>query len=282
MLQISVESDINKALNTLDGVLSPRALSFVTMNTLNGSAFAALRKLRTDTPKFLDRPTPRTINSSKVLKATQQKMEAQIVYKDGEITGRGTAGEYLKPVTFGGERRHKRFEGALLRAKLMPPGLFAVPTDDVGKDQYGNVRGGLYTRILSTLQANPDTQQNKYLKSLRRQSTLKLLKKYAKQQLKGNRAAVQRNRERARLNAARYFVVSAGVNDKGLSPGIYERLNTKGGKQNSKLTKLFSFVPSVSYKAQYPFARILADAVRAVFPQSLADAIKREFDRLAR
>ncbi len=105
-----------------------------------------------------DRPTRYTLNSVYSTTATKMKPEASVGIKDGLSTSKGTpASKYLAPEVYGGGRRVKRFERALIAAGIMLPGWYAVAPRGgswaVKLDAYGNIPAAFVVRLLSYLQA---------------------------------------------------------------------------------------------------------------------------------
>ena len=108
--------------------------------------------------KVFDRPTPYTRNAFFIKPATKAKLIATVGLKDELATSKGTpASKYLAPQIFGGQRRIKRFEKALVYAGIMPPGMIAVvpnkPSWAATIDPYGNISSGLIVRLLSYFRA---------------------------------------------------------------------------------------------------------------------------------
>lgn len=109
--------------------------------------------------RVFDRPTPFTLNSLMLRPATKQRQYAEVWFKD--FAPKGTpAAKYLLPQVRGGGRRNKRFEGALRHGGVLGQDEYAIPARGAPKDSYGNVRRGIYQRILSDLGSSRDAAQN--------------------------------------------------------------------------------------------------------------------------
>ncbi|RYF10138.1 MAG: hypothetical protein EOO77_22175 [Oxalobacteraceae bacterium] len=234
-----------------------------------------LNKYKKELSNYFDRPKPFTINSMFLEKATISKQEATIQWKDQGSAGKGTAaGRYLEPETRGGTRSNKRFERSLQYSGQMPQGYFAVPTDDVALDSFGNVSAGLYTKILSALKSSFDSTQNQTTQKGYKGKNASFVGKYRtfgeKQQAK---AAAADNR--ARKKSAKYFTIQPGQAG-GLYPGIYESVVLFGGRGSRRL---FSYVKAVNYKNQFPFEQIGFTATDAKFPSKLEEAIDKVVGR---
>lgn len=268
-LDLKVDFEVKKALGKLDAIDESKWPKIL-QSAVNETGFYVVNKYKQQMPNYIDRPTPFTLNSMFLKKATGQKVEATVQWK--EWTGSGTmpAGKYLTPEVYGGARKQKRFERALQAAKLMPQGFVAVPTKDAPIDNYGNVPGGFITQILSYLRANPDFQQNRSVKRLRKMSTFGLIKGVAKAAL--NKDALKAKEAKARSRQQKFFAVIRGQKGNPLPSGIYQRVNMKLG---SAIKKVFSFVPIATYKVSFPFYDIGTDAANAKFPSKLDEAIAK-------
>lgn len=139
---------------------------YAAMVALNNQAFKAMRDGREHIKSKLDRPTRWTITSWYVRrKATKDKLEAAIGWSDYLSNKSGEAADYyLSQHWNGGRREYKAFEKRLIRAGIMPAGLYAVPgkaAEDMGMiDAYGNMKGGVITAILSALSAFTESGYN--------------------------------------------------------------------------------------------------------------------------
>lgn len=138
---------------TLLAALEPRQWAFATALALTRTAQAVKAEERATLPRVFDRPTPFTRNSLRLQGATKTRQEARVWFKDPP---RLTELEhYLLPQVAGGARPQKRFEATLQRAGLLRPGMALVPTKAAPLDAYGNVRRGIYARILANLRTSP-------------------------------------------------------------------------------------------------------------------------------
>jgi hypothetical protein len=142
---------------------------------LNNQAFKAMRDGRKHIEQKIDRPTRWTITSWYVRKkATKTDLVSAVGWSDYLSNKRGNAADYYLSQHWNGRKReHKAFETRLIRAGIMPDGLYAVPgkaAEDMGMiDHYGNMKGGVLVAILSALgafkeagySANATTRQSK-------------------------------------------------------------------------------------------------------------------------
>jgi hypothetical protein len=127
-------------------------MPFAVSLALNRTAQDVKQSLVSEIGRVFDRPNPFTLNSVRIRPATKTKLEVEIWLKD-DMEGGIAPSHYLGPQVFGGDRRLKRFERALLARKLLPPGMFAVPGSGAKLDSYGNISRGQIVQILSALGA---------------------------------------------------------------------------------------------------------------------------------
>jgi hypothetical protein len=261
LLNVSIDTDLARGLQRLRAVSQDRWPAILT-RAANETAYYVLNKYRQQMPKFLDRPTAFTLNSMYVAKATASKLEATVQWKDSAQGG--SAGRYLQPEVYGGERRHKGFENALQALGLMPKGWFAIPSaNGLPLDAYGNVPRGVIQKILAALKANPETQNKKQVQRLKRMGVAGLAKGIIKTSL--NYSKVKGRETRAAARKAKYFTV---LGDSRLAPGIYERVGTG-------IRQVFFFLPATHYKKQFPFYELGQEAARKKFPEKLDEAISK-------
>jgi hypothetical protein len=149
--------------------LGPKQWNFATAVALTRVGKHVQGAEKTDMRRSLDRPTPYTLNSLYLQRATPANQQARVWFKD--FAPKGTpAGKYLMPQVHGGDRSDKRFERSLQRAGYLSRGKQLAPASGIrGRlDQYGNVPRGIYTQILSQLRAGVDATQHQSIRSKRR------------------------------------------------------------------------------------------------------------------
>ena len=191
--------------------------------------------------KRLDRPTPTTMNSLFVTPATKQKLEAKVWFKDSYSSGI-PADTYMQAAVYGGTRRHKRFEKALIARRIMQPNQYAIPTRDF-LNQYGNITGGFAKKVLSGLGAAETTS--------------------------GYQAnATNSRRSRRKGNAQRFFVLDALDG----SRGIWERKSMFG---SDAIRPVFLFADAPRYKIRLPFQRIAENIVKANLDKQFEIALEQ-------
>ena len=137
-----------------------KQLPFAAAKALTLTAKAAQDEILRAMPRFIDRPTPYTLNSTYVKPATKDRLEAEVGFRDSSPKGT-PAFKYLTPEVYGGRRRVKRFELALRAIGVLPPGMFAMQGEGARIDAHGNMSPRQIEQILSALRASRDPYQNR-------------------------------------------------------------------------------------------------------------------------
>jgi hypothetical protein len=121
---------------------------------LNFAAWDAQKELKKQTPRYVDRPTPWTVNSTFVKKATPEDLSLFLGFKDSAAKGTPAA-KFLQPIVAGQARRQKASERRLARSSAVFQNRYLVPTGKapLTLDQYGNVPRGKMTQVLSRIKA---------------------------------------------------------------------------------------------------------------------------------
>lgn len=159
---MTVEFDLRKT-STLPLLRQfPYLYRYAAANAVNDVAFDAKARLKFHAKRAFRNPKPFTYNAALVYsKAKIDNLQAKVGLKDrGEVPKAGTSPDiYLRRQIIGGERNHKRFEKALLRRfPQFGRGTFFMPATQNKSflDNYGQLRGGVVTQMLSQLQAFPE------------------------------------------------------------------------------------------------------------------------------
>lgn len=273
-LDVKIESDLKKAFPALAAV-SLSQWPKILQSASNETGFYVLNKFKQQMPHYIDRPTPFTVNSMFVKKATGNNLVTSVQWKDFTGSGSIPAGKYLTPEVYGGARKQKRFEKALQAAGLLPSGYVAVPAKGAPVDSYGNVPGGYINQILSYLKANPDYTQNRQVTRLKRMSTGSLIKGIASAVVGHSKLAAKESA--ARKRGKKFFAVIRGKDGNPLPSGIYERVNFTLG---SGIKQVFAFVPVATYKVTFPFYDIGTKAAIDKFPEKLNEAIAKALSKI--
>jgi len=181
MVNISVDI---KGMKELQSKLAgfEKQIPFVLKEALNAVAFQAMREGRDYLQKNIDRPTPWTVKSWYVRKKADKKSLVAVVgwsdylsqkrIQEGQYAG---AEFYLAQHWNGGQRKLKAFERQLIKRRIMPAGMQAVPgkaAEDLNMiDKYGNMKASVLVAILSAVgsfdemgySANATVRQSKRL-----------------------------------------------------------------------------------------------------------------------
>lgn len=148
MLNINVKAEFGEALKALADCESQ--VAYATARALNATAENLQETLRSEMKAvFKGGPTPYTLNSLFLRRATKSRLEAVVWLKT-----RNRPEHYLLPQIQGGGRPMKRFEERLQAMGLMRLDQRAVPASDVKLDGYGNMTKGQISQIMSHLRAD--------------------------------------------------------------------------------------------------------------------------------
>jgi hypothetical protein len=232
-MQLDVRTDLRSAERYLVGLRRDQ-IPFVTAYALTQTAKQAQTDIKQEMMRVFDRPKPYTLNGTFVIPAQKNKLFAVVKLKDG-LPGpnnqdgiRGTPDQYLRAQVKGGQRKPKAFEKLLINRGLMPPGMYAIPTNAAPRDPFGNVSAGYFNRIMSQLRIATDPLSN----------------------------ATPASKKRRRTRTAGYFVAYPGrTQTKHLTPGIYERIGTGFG---GAIRPIFIYTDSApTYRTRLRFDQIV-------------------------
>lgn len=108
---------------------------------------------RIEMRRVFDNPRPYTLNALFGRKASRSggSTRAGIAFREFSGSTGTPAYKYLMPNINGGERRYKRSEKALQGINALPSGKMTVMGKNFQRDQYGDITGGQYTRMLAEL-----------------------------------------------------------------------------------------------------------------------------------
>jgi len=260
-ITLDIKSELPKAIRWTDAMT--KQLPFAIAKAMTESAKKAQVALKAQIPRYVDRPTPFTMNATFVRFASPKKLEAWVGFKD--FASKGTpATKYLQPMIAGGPRRQKSSERQLVAAGVIPSGSFIMPADvtPLKLNAYGNLSGGIYTQMLSRLKA------------------------LGEQGYTANVSGSERSQ--AKRSDRDYF--AGRPNNKPF--GIYARLGKKpkgtggpgtlkGGRPVTSNLKrgfhtAFYVTRQPQYKAKFPVPKILDNTYRNTFGPNLRSALERE------
>lgn len=235
-----------------------RKIKVVTKSALNDAAYLAKKKTEEAIGAVFDRPTPWIKKSVRYVKATADRLQAQIDFDAwGNKTG-VTAEKVLEAEIYGGKRRHKRHEIALQKALILPQGYYVVPGEAADMDAYGNMKGAQIVQIVAWFRGFGRYSGD--LKSMTDKTRDRLRKGGKKRQgfeyfyvPPGGRRSFQRDGGKSGSHA--------------MQPGIYKRLYTGFG---TAIRPVMIFVRAPQYKKRLDFYGIAERAAKAEFDRAFA------------
>jgi hypothetical protein len=198
------------------------------------------RKMR----EVFDRPTPYTLKSLRIYYANTANLKAVLWFKRRDSDDDAA---WAVAQIEGGKRLHKRMEGRLRYAGILPNGWYAVPGSAAPLDAYGNMSRGEISRILNVLGTFWEAGYNK--------ADYRTVRRLAK----GTKKSY----------GFKYIVIHPGSKQGAhLLPGVYRRVTTPFG---SSLKPMMIFVRDVGYRPRLPF--------KAVVDKTIAQRFPTEFDK---
>ncbi|MCW5648363.1 MAG: hypothetical protein KIS62_01320 [Ramlibacter sp.] len=243
MVTISIKHNFPDVKREIDAI--GKQARYAAAVALTRSAQDSQKELRNEMRRIFDRPTPFTLNSLYLKRATRDNLESQVWLKDDF----GTRDHYLLPNIYGGSRPRKSMERTLQAVGLMAPHTFAVPAAGAKLDRNGNVLRSQIVQLLSQLRA---------------------------QRVGGfeSRATGSKRSNRAiKKQGVEYFALAKAHGK--LRPGIYARTRFAFG---SAVRPVFLFVDSVNYKDRFKFFEVGQTTGLRAFPghfeRELAQALR--------
>lgn len=203
-------------------------------------AHRGVAEVKEEMRRVFDRPTPWVMNGVYVAPLREQN-SATVDWKPGGGSKAIPAEKILRAQIEGGARRLKRFE----RLLGLPSNRIAVPGKWADLDQYGNIRAGQITKILSSLRL------------------------FGEQGYRANRS----NRpSRGARRREEYFIIRPGSEHAQLWPGIYRVAQDMGGAP----LLVIAFVRAAQYRPRFAPARIVAQTVARDAAQVWDLALRRQ------
>lgn len=197
------------------------------------------KALRSEMEEVFDRPTAWALGGLRYRKPSMGKPLVSIWLE--EFGGKGIpAADFLSPQIEGGQRKHKRFEKALIARGLMRSGMYAVPGAQAPIDAHGNVPASFIVRMLSDLQA------------------------FGEQGYRANRKGARRGNRKSN-----YFFAGGIGRARHLKPGIYWHL------PNGMLGVVFLFVSKTAYQQRFDFYGVGERAYQRVAGRFMTEALER-------
>lgn len=239
-----------------------KQVRFATMRALNAAAFKAKQETEREIVKAFDSPTPWVQKSVRYVKATKDRLEAQVDFDAWGNKQGVTASSVLNAEIYGGSRRMKRFEKALNARGILPSGMVCVPGDRVPRDSYGNISPGLINQVLSWFDAFGEMGYRANMYAAGREKRWRSTKK---------------------KTGFEFFAIQGKIGK--LLPGIYIRKNY-GSEARARVAHLkhdaaypvFIFVRTTNYKRRLDFYGMAEKVARAEFdaqfPAMLTEAMR--------
>lgn len=247
---LAVKLDM-RPLETL-AVNAPKQVNFATMVALNQAAYQGAEATKAEMRQVFDSPTPWVLGGVRYVKATRDKLYAQVDFDFWGNKQSVTVEKILKAEIEGGDRSIKRFESALRRVGVLPSGMFAVPGAAAKLDAYGNMQAGQIVQIIAWFQA------------------------FGEQGYKANmtdrtKARLGKDSKRKGTRGFAYVAIQRG-NRSHLRPGIYQKIITGFG---SALRPVLIFVDRAHYQQRLDFYTVADTAARKAFQQAFPDALAK-------
>jgi len=233
---------------------------------VNDSAFDVRSGVHAEMAKRLDRPTAFALRSMSVRKATLSRPEAEIFLDNWSSKGNSPERAFAHLFTdhASQHRRWKKYEAALLKARVLPAGMAAVPPRAeswaVRLDAHGNVPGSTIVMLLS------------YFRAFGEQG----YRANATDRSRARRAKVSRKSGYAEINGVVYFVVRREdrrhVN---LAPGIW----AKKGIHGVQVAPVLLFVRKPRYAALLDLESIARREIDRGFERHLSYHLSRRLGK---
>jgi hypothetical protein len=247
MLTINFDDRDLAALGNRAALLTDRNLRFAIAQAMTDSAKEAQEHLKQVTPRFVDRPTPYTLNSTYVRFANPNRLTAEVGFK--QSGAKNPSGKYLTPMARGGDRSNTRVEGVLRAGGVIKPTQFIVPLPAFRGDPFGNVPRGTYNMMLSQLKAF--SGDSRYLNA-------------------SDSARSRRKRE----TAGRFFVIRSQELGEG-PKGIFYR-----APGSDRIELAFAVLDDApNYERRFPINRILNDEYANAYSRNIQTSLAKELDR---
>jgi hypothetical protein len=245
MIELKLTTDIPAKAGKL-ALLTDLQFRFAVAQAMTDAAKAGKGKIESDMSRYIDRPTPFTVNSTYISFANPNRMRAEVGFK--QFAAKGTpAGKYLSAMARGGDRSQKRSETVLRLAGAIGPSEYITPNKEGGwaGDPYGNVPRGTYTMMISQLKAFGGSLS--YLN-----------------------ASNSKRSQRKRARAGQFFMSRSGRAILYRSPG--------GGRDNTE-TAFMVLDQAPNHERRFPIVKLLNEEVARAYPRLIMSSLQRELAR---
>lgn len=258
---------------------SERRFSAAVATALTRTAVKVREAALQEAKAKMDNPTDYTLRQLRYVPATAKRLVSAVGFNVVAITdqmgnplryqdlgpAQTPAGKYLQAQITGGPRRNKRFEVALSKVGILPPGYFAVPGERADVNSNGNQNVGEIRQILSFFGAagfNAGSSQN-------------MTPETKAKRLKGTKKKAGFDYFVASPGDVRQFTRANGTKgSKKMQPGIYRRTYLAMG---TRIEPIIIFVRFAQYKLRYDFESVTTSASDRLLPIEL----KKAFDESA-
>lgn len=241
MITISLRNNFAEAFKNFESKNLARAQKAMA-EALNHTALGVRADEVAEMRNVFDAPTPYTLNSLYVKRATPARLQAVVWFKTGYRNGK----HFLNPQVYGGARMEKRFEFMLRRIGVLPPGMFAVPGNSATLDAHGNMSRGQIVQLLAYFQAF-------YLAG----STANTTSEKRARMAKGSRTK----------KGIEYIVIKQRRG--GLIPGIWK---VERGGLGRSIRPILIFIRGTSYSRRFDFDGVAQRSIDARFPGAWSKA----------
>ena len=235
MMQITVTTDFSKA-NKLLAQLSGSQIRIATAKALTDAAFEARKVVQQEMDRSFDRVTPYIRRSITVKPATPDNLLA--IVEPRYQGGKGIDPQnVLQAEVFGGQRKHKGSERALMRVGILQPGYSIVPGGACPLDQYGNIKGSFIVHLISYFQAFGEQGYKANMTARRKANLAKV----------GRSAGGFKN-----IGGVEYFVASGKLRS-GKSSHLHAGIWSRTGIHGSNVKPILMFVRTPTYRKRLDF-----------------------------
>lgn len=230
---------------------SDRRMAAALATALTRTARAVSQDWQAQIDRRIDRPNARTRAAAMFIGAQAGNLSATVLLKD-QMSGTAPAG-YLAPQEYGGSRKVKQFERALISSGAMPSGYVTVPGKGAKRDSFGNVSKA---QLIAVIRQLGQDYSPGYAQTISK-STSKRLASMAK-------------------HGRRYIVVRPGEQRRSVADaGIYERM------ADGRRKAIFLFKARVTYGRRLDLIGSSSAMVGRVLQGEVERAIGEAAGRLA-
>ncbi|MGY6214970.1 hypothetical protein ACW73L_07395 [Methylolobus aquaticus] len=227
---------------------------FIAAVGLTRLASESKRAIDAEMRSKFDRPTPWAMRAIAIEKATKQTLRSRVGLQDETLGKGGYWSEVLGHQFTGGGRTVKRFERAMMKARLLPPGHYAVPFRDERTDPFGNLPRGKLTQLMSYMQAWRESGYRANMSDERRKVFRKKTKKFF------------------------FLALRSDPRTRGLKPGIWATDDKQWSDDQPSIRPVLLFQKGPRYKQRIDLHRVAQSVADrrwgALMVEALASVVK--------